>query len=87
MDENKALFCKQSQTVCYRFLFFIGTLFIFILKKGDLAMYVERLGYEFASMLVTFVCISGFDLFFWCAIVKVDYFATFCWVIKDKNIY
>ena len=27
-------------------------------KKQHLALYVERLGYEFAAMLVTLVCIS-----------------------------
>ena len=56
---KKALFCEQNQTAFYRFLFFIGTFFMFILKK-HLAQYLERLGYQFAAVFVTFVCITYF---------------------------
>ena len=34
---------------------------MFILKK-HLALYVERLGYKFAAVFVTFVCITYFAL-------------------------
>ena len=34
---------------------------IYVYLKKDLGLYVGRLGYEFASMLVTFVCISYFS--------------------------
>ena len=43
------------------FFFFVGILFIFSLKK-HIVLHVERLGYEFADMFVTFVCISYFAL-------------------------
>ena len=54
---------KQSlilQTKPNRFFFFHRNL-IFISKK-HLVLYVERFGYEFAAMFVTFVCIFYFAL-------------------------
>ena len=49
----------QRKPNCYNFFFFIGTLCLF--KKSILrCTYVERLGYEFGTVLVTFVDISYF---------------------------
>ena len=43
---KQALFCKQNQSVCYKFLFFHRNLIYAHLKKQEyLPLYVERLGY------------------------------------------
>ena len=42
-------------------LIFIGTCFMFILKR-HLALYVKRLGYKFAAMFAIFACITYFTL-------------------------
>ena len=49
--KTKPYSANKAKPFVTDFFFLIGTLFMFILKR-DLVMYVERLGYEFASMLV-----------------------------------
>ena len=51
---------KQTKPNRFKFLFFHRNLTYVYLKK-HLAPHVERLGYKFATILVTFVCISYFD--------------------------
>ena len=57
MDWSKALFCKQSQTLCYKcfFFFFHRNLIYVYLKKASCAVCGET-----CAILVTTVCISYF---------------------------
>ena len=61
LKQSLILQTKQNRLLQISFFFFIGTLFMFILKKY-LALYVERLGYQFGTILVTFVGIPYFAL-------------------------
>ena len=56
---KQSLILQTKPNSIYRFLFFIGILFIFVLKKR-IVLHVERFGYE--SSYVCHICISYFFL-------------------------